>query len=108
MKKDNLEKKNDDKEKKEGIMNKPIFNLIIGILIGAVITASVFLIIKPNNSKNRPDFSQFGNNGERVRPSGENGNFQGRSRRNYNATENNDSKSDDNKQLEDNQNEKQG
>lgn len=48
-------------------MKSKILTLIIGILIGAVITTGVFLIINNNNKSNnngrqgRPDMSQMGN-----------------------------------------------
>ena len=46
-------------------MKKEILTLIIGILIGAIITAAVFMIVKPNSKGGRPDFdgnfTQFGN-----------------------------------------------
>ncbi len=45
-------------------MKKEILTLIIGILIGAIITAAVFMIVKPNSKGGRPDFdgnfTQFG------------------------------------------------
>ena len=46
-------------------MKKQIITLIIGILIGAVVTAAIFLIFKPKESKKGPD---FGSNGERQFP----------------------------------------
>ena len=71
-------------------MKEKIITLIIGILIGAVITAGVFLIVKPGSSRKTPDFSQFSKNGER--PNMENfdpSNFksgEGRSRRSKDDT----------------------
>ena len=59
------EKKIEINEKK-GETKKTIITLVIGILIGAVITAAVFLIAKPkNNGRNIPDFSNFKKSGER-------------------------------------------
>ena len=101
MKAENLEKQKEI-EKKESIMNKPIINLIIGILLGAILTSILFLVFKPNNSRNKPNFSQF-NNGERVRPNSDN-NFERRSNRNNNPS---DPKLDDSK-SEEKQNENQG
>ena len=93
-------------------MKKQIITLIIGILIGAVITAAVFLIFKPKNSKNAPDFSQFNKDGEKFNP--EEGDFdmsnfnpgEGRSRRNKDDSEK-DSTTEE-KETEDKQNENQG
>ncbi len=48
-----------------------IITLIIGILIGAVITAAIFLIFKPGNSRKTPDFSQFNKDGEKFTPGDE-------------------------------------
>ena len=44
-------------------MKKQIITLVVGILIGAVVTAAAFLIFKPSNSRNIPDFSQFNKEG---------------------------------------------
>ncbi len=49
-----MEQKVKDENKK-----KQILTLIIGMLIGGIITAGIFLIFKPNNARNIPDFSQF-------------------------------------------------
>ena len=38
-------------------MKKQILTLIIGILIGAIITTGVFLMIKSNEKNNMPDMS---------------------------------------------------
>ena len=62
-------------------MKKEILTLIIGILIGAIITTVVFMVVKPNNGNERPNlpgnFTEFGNfskfDGERPsRPDGSN------------------------------------
>ena len=45
-----------------------IITLFIGMLIGAVITAVIFLIFKPGNSRKTPDFSQFNKDGEKFNP----------------------------------------
>ena len=37
-------------------MKKQILTLIIGILIGAIITTTVFLVIKSNSSSKMPNF----------------------------------------------------
>ena len=45
-------------------MKKEIMTLIIGILIGAVVTTIVFMVVKPNDRRDRPeigDFKKFGN-----------------------------------------------
>lgn len=49
-------------------MRKQILTLIIGILIGSIITTGVFLVIKKNEKNNVPDFSEFRN---RMRNSSE-------------------------------------
>ena len=106
MKKENLEKKNENEiERKESIMNKPVINLIIGILIGAVITATIFLLVKPKNIKTRPNFPQIRTSSERVRP--RSNNSFGR-RDNRSGQESSDSKVENNPQSGDNQNAKQG
>ena len=89
-----------------------IITLVIGILIGAVITAAIFLIFKPGNSRRTPDFSGFNKDGEKFNPG--DGDFdpsnfkpgEGRSRRNKES----DSQEDNNKveeKTEDSANEKQ-
>ncbi|MGX8680427.1 MAG: hypothetical protein ACSW8B_03465 [bacterium] len=40
-------------------MKKHILTLIIGILIGAILTTGVFLVLKSKESRRRPDFSQM-------------------------------------------------
>ena len=81
-------------------MKKQILTLIMGIMIGAVITASVFLIIKPKSSRNVPDFSSFNKDG-----SGFNFNKEGRSR---NSDETGESNSvEDNKTEKESNDEKQ-
>lgn len=54
-------------------MKKQILTLIIGILIGAIITTGVFLMIKSNEKNNMPDMS--------------NRTFERRERGNRNATD---------------------
>ena len=113
MKKEKQEIKEVSSEKNEtrnikegGEMKKQIITLIIGILIGAVITASVFLIVKPKNDRKIPDFSQFEKNGERTRPSnGENFEFdkEGRARKRSDSSDK--SKVDDNSKTEDSKDE---
>ena len=39
-------------------MKKQILTLIIGILIGAIITTGVFLVIKSNEKSNMPSFDR--------------------------------------------------
>lgn len=103
----------DEKIEKGGIMKNKIVTFAIGVLVGAIITAAIFLIFKPNNKGKVPDFSQFNRNGEKVIPGDKNidpSNFkQGerRSRRNKDNTSENDSNVDDAK-PEDKQDEKQG
>ena len=41
-------------------MKKEIKMFIIGILVGAIVTAGIFMLIKPGNSRNMPDFDKFG------------------------------------------------
>ena len=81
---------------------------IIGFLVGAIITAAIFLIIKPKNSRNIPDFSKVNKDGEKFNPG--DGNFdssnfkpgEGKSRRSKdNSTSVNDNA------IEDKKNEKQ-
>ena len=40
-------------------MKKQIITLVIGILIGAVITGGVFLLVNPRRGGNMPNFSQM-------------------------------------------------
>jgi len=40
-------------------MKNKILTLIIGMLIGSIITSGVFLIVKPNSKNNQPDFSKM-------------------------------------------------
>ena len=62
-----------------------ITTLIIGILIGSILTAGVFMIAKPKNTRPMPQMGEFGNftrfDGERP-----NRNGRGRGRRNENGT----------------------
>ena len=110
MEKEKQEIKEVSSEKKEtrnikegGEMKKQIITLIIGILIGAVITASVFLIVKPKNGRNIPDFSQFEKNGKKTRPNGGDFDFSkhGRPSRNRDNNKESDNKVEDNNKTED-------
>ena len=110
MKKEKQEIREVSSEKNEtrnikdgGEMKKQIITLVIGILIGAVITAAIFLIAKPKNSRNIPDFSKFEQNGERTKPSEGDFDFSkdGRPSRNRDNNKNSDSKVDDNSKTED-------
>ena len=98
MKKE-VEKK--DVEKKEVVNKKEVkqqlITFAIGVLVGAIITAGIFMIASPKQTKRMPDMGRFGNftkfdeNGTRPeRPSGErpNGNRPSRrgSRSNSNET----------------------
>lgn len=47
---------------------KVIMTFIIGFLVGAIITAGLFLIFKPKDSKQSPDFSKFNKDGEKLNP----------------------------------------
>ncbi len=67
-------------------MKKQIITFVIGIVIGAVITAAIFLIFKPGNDKKRPDFSGFSKDGEKFNPG------EGRSRKNKDSDSEKDSK----------------
>ena len=69
-------------------------------MVGAIITASVFLIFKPKSSRNTSDFSQFGKDG--FNPSSEG--FDRKSMRNRNNSSN---ENDESKVVEDKQDEKQ-
>ena len=40
-------------------MKNKVLTLIIGILIGSILTSGVFLIVKPNSKNNQPDFSKM-------------------------------------------------
>ena len=77
-------------------MKKQILTLIIGILIGAVITAAIFLIFRTKGSRNAPDFSKFNPNGEEF-------DFSKRGERRN--KENTDDKKVEDKQKEENTNE---
>lgn len=89
-----------------------IITLIIGILIGAVITAAIFLIFKPGNSRKAPDFSQFSKDGEKFNI--EDGDFdpsnfkpgEGRTRRNKDSDSEKDNKKEE--KTEDKQDENKG
>ena len=94
--------------KKDGEMKKQIITLVIGILIGAVITAAIFLIAKPKGGRNIPDFSQFEKGGEKVKPGDRNFDFskEGRPSRNRDGSKKNDnSKVDENNKTDDAANE---
>lgn len=80
-------------------MKNQIITFIIGVLVGAIITAAIFLIFKPNNSRRVPDFSGINRNGERVRPNGENfpSNNERRRRSEDSTTESNNTNVDENK-----------
>ena len=89
-----------------------IITLVIGILIGAVITAAIFLIFKPKDSRKVPDFSGFNKDGQKFSP--EDGDFdpsnfkpgEGRSKRDK-SDSNKDNKVEE-KKTEDKQDERQG
>ena len=42
-------------------MKKETKMLIIGILIGAIVTATIFMVVKPGGSRNVPDFDKMPN-----------------------------------------------
>ena len=75
-------------------MKKQILTLIMGIMIGAVITASIFLIFKPKSSRNVLDFSNFNKDGSGF-------SFDKEGRRSRNSDETSESNS-----VEDNKTEK--
>ena len=95
-------------------MKKQILTFIIGVLVGAAITAAIFLIFKPKNSRQIPDFKNFNKDGEKFNP--EDGDFdpskfksgEGRSRRNKDSSETTDDNKVEEKKTEDSTNEKQG
>ncbi len=63
-------------------MKKTILTLIIGILIGAIITTGVFLIIDKNKTDDTPEGKgEMMQGGER--PNGEDGDFDPSSKRNF-------------------------
>ena len=92
--------------KEGGNMKKQIITLCIGILIGAVITAAIFLIARPKGGRNIPNFQQFERTGERVRPGTGNDDFSKRNRDNSKKTD--DSKVDEDNKTEESTDEKQG
>ena len=47
-----------EQKPKEG-KKKQVLTLVIGILIGAILSSAVFLIFKPKSSRSIPDFSGF-------------------------------------------------
>lgn len=55
-------------------MKNQILMLIIGILIGAIITTGVFLIIKSNDNNKMPSIDKNGNFEERIVPNNNNKN----------------------------------
>ena len=81
-------------------MKKQIITFAIGVLVGAIITAGVFMIVSPRNSRRMPDmnnfkdFSKFDMNGTKgdfngtrpKRPSGDRPSRNGKSRRSSNET----------------------
>ena len=95
--------------KKEQMMT-----LIIGVLIGTIVTAAIFLIFKPGNSRNVPDFSGFNKDGEKFNPS--DGDFdpsnfkpgEGRSRRSKDSDSQNEDNKVDEKKTEEKQDENKG
>ena len=90
-----------------------IITLVIGILIGAIVTAAIFLIFKPGNSRKGPDFSGFNKDGEKFNP--EDGDFdpsnfkpgEGRSRRSKDSDSQDENSKVEEKKTEDSANEKQ-
>ena len=48
-------------------MKNKIITFIIGALTGAIITATIFLLVKPNNSKKNLDFQKDNRSGEKQR-----------------------------------------
>ena len=86
-----------EKQNSENTKKKTILTFIIGVLVGGILTASVFLIFKPSNSRKMPDFSSISTNGEGFDFS------QRRSRNNSTEEEN-----DDSTKVEEKQDENQG
>lgn len=80
-------------------MKKQIITLVIGVLIGAIITTGVFLIVKPNNRRSLPNSSQTSRGKDAY-------NRERKNRVNSN-TKNNETTSEDNK-VEDSSNENKG
>ena len=90
-----------------------IITLVIGILIGAVVTAAIFLIFKPGSGRKTPDFSQFNKDGEKINPGDGDFDFsnfkpgEGKGRRSKDDTSENDDSNVKENNNEDQNNEKQ-
>lgn len=75
--KDGKEKQENKEEiKKEDNTKKYIITLIIGIIVGSLLTCLIFHIARPKNPRRIPDFSQIEKSGRRIAP--DNGNFNSR------------------------------
>ena len=86
--KDGKEKKEDIK--KEDNTKKYIITLIIGIIVGSLLTCIIFHVARPRNSRGVPDFSQIENGGRRIAPDN----------RNFNSRKNDRNKKDSEKSLD--------
>ena len=92
-------------------MKKQILTFIIGVLVGAAITAAIFLIFKPKAGRNAPDFSKFERNGEKFNPGDEDfdpSKFNPGERRKRNSSDTKDDSKVEEKETKDTNNEKQG
>ena len=85
MKKEIEEKKEDKKvlelPKKEKLIKvedntkKLLITLVVGILIGTIITAIIFLIARPKTPRMIPNIHEYAKTSERVRPNDRRNNF---------------------------------
>ena len=84
-------------------MKNQIMTFIIGVLVGAIITTAIFLIFKPNNSRNIPEFSRGNRSGERIRPNSNNSipNTK-RNKKDKNTTSESSNKTDENNKTNEN------
>ena len=114
MKKDEVKEIKEIKEVNKDTTKKQLISLSIGVLIGAAITAAIFLLARPCNQGRMPmgnDFNRSGmtrpSDNSRVRPNDRNFNFDKEKRNNNDNSKNNS----DNNKVEDKKdatNEKQG
>ena len=114
MKKDEVKEIKEIKEVNSNNTKKQLISLAIGVLIGAAITATIFLLVRPCNQGIMPMGNDFNHgtmtrpsDNSRVRPNDRNFNFDKEKRDNNDNSKNN---SDTNKveDKKDATNEKQG
>ena len=85
---------------------RTIITLIIGILVGVIITTAIFLIARGGCTRNTPNIMPYRQTTERVVPNGDNFNF--RNERRSNRSKDNNTDEETNKEVEEKTKEKQG